>query len=229
MEQHDWQSQEYVDQWVAADAAHADERRPLLRRIANLIPFSHDTEIRVLDIGAGHGALAREVLELFPKAVVVCHDHSEPMLAHARRLLAEDDERVSFVRSDLLDPDWARELTEPFDAVVSSGSIHHVSDPGRIRAIYREIYPLVWMRGAFLNLDTVAPAGPATAQAYQRDRALEGGERLGAVRGQRARAAKDAEPATLENQLRWLREAGFKEADCLWKDGPNVVLAAFRS
>jgi hypothetical protein len=43
------------------------------------------------------------------------------------------------------------------------------------------------------------------------------------------RVTNDAtEPATLENQLRWLREAGFKEVDCLLKDRQSVVLAAFR-
>src|SRR5207237_2956762 len=57
---HDWLSQPYVDHWISSDATRDEERRPLLRRVANFIPFSHAADIRVLDIGAGYGALGQE-------------------------------------------------------------------------------------------------------------------------------------------------------------------------
>lgn len=34
----------------------------------------------MLDVGCGHGALSAEVLAAFPRARVVCHDFSDPML-----------------------------------------------------------------------------------------------------------------------------------------------------
>ncbi len=37
----------------------------------------------------------------------------------------------------------------------------------------------------------------------------------------------DAEPATLENRLRWLREAGFRDVDCFWKNPPAVIIGGF--
>ncbi len=230
-EHHDWLSQSYVDEWIGTDATRDEHRRPLLRRVANFIPFSHDADIRVLDIGAGYGALSQEVLQLFPKATVVCHDYSEAMFKHARERLAWAGDRVSFVQADLFDPHWSEALRGPFDAVVSSICIHNLRDPQRIKAVYQEIFPLVWQRGAFLNCDLVRPAGAAVTEAYQRDRALlEGAERTGRGRGMGGQRITDdaAEPATLENQLGWLREAGFKEVDCLLKDRQSVILAAFR-
>jgi tRNA (cmo5U34)-methyltransferase len=143
--------------------------------------------------------------------------------------LAWAGDRVSFAKCDLFDPSWASALRGPFDAIVSSICIHNLRDPQRIKAVYQEVFPLVWQRGAFLNCDLVRPAGPSITEAYQRDRALREGERERGRGMQGRRVTDDAtEPATLENQLRWLREAGFKEVDCLLKDRQSVVLAAFR-
>jgi len=37
------------------------------------------------------------------------------------------------------------------------------------------------------------------------------------------------EPATLANQLRWLRKAGFDEAERFSHDGRDVMIGAFRA
>src|SRR5579871_5130007 len=228
MEHHDWQSQEYVDHWISSDATHDDERRPILRRVANLIPSTPDAPICVLDIGAGYGVFSQQVLEAFPQAVVVCMDYSEPMFVHARARLAWAGARTSFVKADLYDPEWAAGLPGPFDAVVSSLCIHNLRDPQRIKAVYREVFPLVRPGGAFFNCDMVRTPGPAIAEAYRRDQGPREGEQRGGGRSNRPVTDEGAEPATLENQLRWLREAGFDEVDCFWKDRMNVSLVAFR-
>src|SRR5438552_8708471 len=177
---HDWQSQAYVDEWISGDHTRDDDRAPLLRRVANFIPFSHEAQIRVLDIGAGYGALSQQVLELFPNATLVCQDYSDPMIGHAREWLAWAGARVSFVKSDLFDPKWTVDLPGPFDAVVSSICIHNLRDPRRIKAVYAEVFPLVWMKGAFLNCDLVRVPSPTIAEAYRRDRALhEDGPAIG--------------------------------------------------
>jgi tRNA (cmo5U34)-methyltransferase len=224
---HDWHSAAYVDDWISGDHTRDSERLPLLRRVANFIPFSHDAQIRVLDIGAGYGALSQQVLELFPNAAVICQDYSDPMIGHARERLAWAGSRVSFVKADLYDPEWTAELQRPFDAVVSSICIHNLRDPQRIHAVYDEVFPLVWTKGAFLNCDLVRVPGPLIADAFRRDRALgENGPAIGGGQGMGGPA--EDEPATLENQLRWLRGSGFTEVDCLWKERQNVVLGAFR-
>ena len=225
----DWHSWHFVDHWVRADSGKDAERAQILRRTANFIPFSHDTAIRVLDIGSGTGALAHHVLEIFPSSEVVCHDYSAFMLNHARERLAWAGERVSFVLSDLTDPDWMAEVEKPFDAVVTADCLHYLNGPERIKAVYENAMSLVWDRGAFINCDTIQVPGPSSAQAYQRDRAfLEGAKTAPPPARRTPKNEGDPDPATLENQLRWLREAGFADVDCLLKDGPTGILGAFR-
>ena len=198
---HDWHSREYVDGWISSNEKRDDSRLAALQRVAGLIPHDPKSAIRALDIGAGYGLLSEQVLERFPRAEVVCHDFSEPMFAHARKRLASASERVSFARGDLSKPSWNAKVAGPFDAVVSSVAIHNVRYPERIRAIYSEIFPLVGPGGCFFNFDLVFAGGDSS-------------------RG-------DAEPATLENQLRWLREAGFRDVDCFWKNPPAVIIGGF--
>jgi ubiquinone/menaquinone biosynthesis C-methylase UbiE len=154
---HDWHSATYVEEWIENDVTRDAQRRPILRRVAELLPFDRDAEVRVLDVGGGYGMLTREVLEALPNSRVVLHDFSRPMFDEAKRRLGSLADRVEFAASDLRDPSWTESLHGPFDAVVSSIAIHNVRDPERIRAIYRELKPLVAAGGCFANLDLVFP------------------------------------------------------------------------
>ena len=250
--EHDWHSEEYVDHWIGTDVTRDEERRPLLGKVAAFIPFDSDARIRVLDVGAGYGALSQQVLEAFPNAEAVCHDFSEPMFAHAKERLTWAGPRVSFVKGDLMSPEWTIPLGGLFDAVVSSIAIHNVRFPERIRGIYREVFTLVRPGGCFLNYDLFFPAGPLLRRTYRRSTLLARQRRLKAETGEersleeleqemRQRRAgrppgggearqltEGAEPASLENQLRWLREAGFDESDCLWKETQTAIIGGFR-
>src|SRR5688572_29400326 len=250
---HDWHSQQYVQEWIASQ--RDDNRVALLHRMIDLIPLDPDGEIRVLDIGGGYGAVTKVLLESFPRARVVLQDFSEPMLDEARQRLSNYSDSVSFVQSDLMTPAWSVELGGEFDAVVSSRAIHNVRFPDRIRAIYAEVFAKVAPGGCFLNFDEVVAAGPLVAKAeqhaqlmsrrrhlYEQSRQLhplDSPELTGSSRRRMEthshaseedeRRIAEQEPNTVANQLHWLVEAGFKEADCPWRDGNRAILAAFRA
>jgi tRNA (cmo5U34)-methyltransferase len=249
---HDWSSESYVRDWIAAQ--RDDRMAEQLRRAVHLIPFDPDRPIRVLDVGGGYGAVTRAVLEVFPSARVTLQDISEPMIAEAKQRLADFGNAVTYSRSDLTDPNWTAALEGQFDAVVSARAIHNVRFPDRIRAIYAEIAAKVAPGGCFVNLDQAAAAGPlveaATRQAQRMARRRRLFEQTGAWHplnspelGSRRDARDDhdeasaedrariemQEPATLANQLRWLVEAGFAEADCAYRDGGRVLLIAYKA
>ena len=93
----------------------------------------------------------------------------------------------------------------PFDAVVSSFAIHHVSH-ARKRTLYEEIFSRLSPGGVFANLEHVSsPTGALHARFFQ---AME-----------MALAEEDASNQLLdvETQLAWLREIGFDDVDCYWK------------
>jgi tRNA (cmo5U34)-methyltransferase len=250
---HDWHSSSYVRDWV--EAQRDDERALRLRRMMWLIPFDPDAEIRVLDIGGGYGMVTHLVLDTFPHARVVLHDYSEPMIAEARNRLAAYGDAVSFARGDLMTPDWVENLDGQFDAVVSSIAIHNVRYPDRIHGTYREVFPFVAPGGCFLNLDRVEGEGLLARNAERHAQVMARRQEVFEETGQRrsfAEVEPDVyvrrgrtqahgeprepdermaahEPATLANQLRWLKEAGFAEVECFWRDRQQAVIGAFRA
>jgi tRNA (cmo5U34)-methyltransferase len=198
----------------------------MLQRMVSFIPRDAGAAIRVLDIGGGYGLVSQQVLEAYPQATVVLHDYSEPMFGHSRQRLAWAGDRVSYVKADLFDPAWNQAFDGQFDAVVSAIAIHNIRSAERIHAIYREIFPLVCQGGCFLNYDRIPPVSALLAAVYH-----HAANRVMPAQGTRlsTRATHTEDPATLENQLRWLREAGFDVSDCLWKDLQVAIIGGFRS
>jgi tRNA (cmo5U34)-methyltransferase len=220
--EHDWLSASYVEQWIAGDARRHDERRPKLRRAASLLPFDRDLPLRVVDLGGGSGEFAAQVLEEFPNSTAVIHDFSAPMLMAARERLAEFRPRVDFQISDLRERGWSGSLSGPFDAVISAIAIHNLWDPAAIRAVYEEVFTIVSPGGVFLNLDYIFPRSALLSGLYARVTATPAGS------SPSSRPRDGVDDATLESQLRWLREAGFAAVDCVNKDLSEVLLCALR-
>ncbi len=216
-----------------------------------LLPFQPGDIIRVLDIGTGDGALSLEILGAYPKTQLVCHDFSETMLDRARQRLAHFLEAVTFVKGDLRDPVWTHAIEGKFDAVVSSIAIHNVAEstqgasPERVREIYGEVFGLVKPGGCFLNYDYVTASGPVVQRIYRKERLTAEQARLKADTGiekslqeleqefhERRRGGSQSlpEPGALPilDQLEWLRQAGFDEVDCFWKDQRSAIFGGFR-
>ena len=245
---HDWHSDEYVAGYVERarrEAASGGERLDLL---ADLIPFGKDDPITVLDVGGGFGRISAVVLEGFPNARVTLHDYAEPMLARARTFLAPYADRVQFVKADLFSTDWLAAAGGPsgqrFDAVVSAIALHNLQDSDRLREIYREIYGVLNDGGCFLSLDIVNAASREMHLRYgkvshaRRQRTIAAAERRGeTVEIRRGSGADGSDPlswewppfpASVGEQIEWLRDAGFSQVDCFWKDLGNALVGGFK-
>jgi ubiquinone/menaquinone biosynthesis C-methylase UbiE len=152
----------------------------------------------ILDLGCGDGRLASIVLDAYPDSTAVCVDMSATMLEAASQRFGSD-ERVTLVHHNLDEP---LHCDGPFDAVVSSFAIHHVSDPRKL-ALYGEVAALLAPGGVFCNLDIVASPTQALHQKWR--------EEMGA----------EDDPSDvlcdLQSQLRWLSAVGLRDVDCIWK------------
>jgi ubiquinone/menaquinone biosynthesis C-methylase UbiE len=162
-DQHDWHSQDYVAHWVARDLTRADERRPILDRLLGAAPFAPNDPIAVLDVGGGSGVVSGAVAQAFPNAQITVQDFSAPMIEHARERFAARAARMRYVRSDLSDPAWDRNIEGPFDLAVSGIAIHNLREMAVISACYAAVRRLLRTGGCFLNYDLFDRAGGLSA------------------------------------------------------------------
>jgi tRNA (cmo5U34)-methyltransferase len=193
-----------ANSWVSAEKAadylaradqlphRGDGERVLVRDLSGALPG------RVLDLGCGDGRLSALVLAASPPSVATLVDMSPPMLAAAAQRF-DGDERVTLITHDLADE---LPFDEPFDAIISSLAIHHVSNE-RKRALYAEIARLLAPGGVFGNLEIVASPTQALHDQWR--------EEMG------ARDDPSDVLCDMAIQLSWIEEAGLDNVDCIWK------------
>jgi tRNA (cmo5U34)-methyltransferase len=177
----------------------------------------------VLDLGAGTGLLARAVATAHPDAELTLLDGSSAMLEQARAAIGDAATYVVADLADALPPG-------PWDAVVSALAIHHTEDDVK-RALFRRVHDGLAPGGLFVNAEHVS--GPTALfedanQAWHERRAAE----LGATVAEWAAAAERMRAdrrAPVEQQLGWLRDVGFADVDCVFKEYGFAVLVGRRA
>ena len=178
---------------------------------------------RVLDLGAGTGLLSAAVAAAYPGVSIELLDASEPMLGEARERLGDAAIAVHVA-------DMAQTLPDgPFGAVVSALAIHHLTDPDK-RRLFERVHEVLAPGGVFVNAEQVSAPTPELTEIYTRHW-RESCRALGATEDELADAAQRMRHdrcADAESQLRWLREAGFEQVDCVYKDWRQAVLCGFK-
>ena len=179
---------------------------------------------RILELGAGSGLMTAMLRRRFPNAQIHLIDFSEAMLELARARLGGDS-GIVYQRADYL----AEPLPGEFCAVVSSLSIHHIEDEGK-REVFRRAHGALKPNGVFVNADQVAGPTPELDARYKA-LWLDQVRALGATEQQIADSLyrqREARCSPVEDQLLWMREAGFADADCWYKENRFAVLAGTR-
>jgi tRNA (cmo5U34)-methyltransferase len=187
---------------------------------------------RFLDLGAGAGAMSELLLGELPGSEGVLVDFSEPMLARVSVNLAGHDGRWRAITGDLNDPAWRGALPEGrYDAVVSGLAIHHLP-PGRKPALFAEIFELLEPGGVFVNMDYVAIDGPLRGlfDEHMLANAVQAERDSGGTRHEHELDLEDDvdRPDTVEDQLRWLREAGFEQVEVHFKWAEAAIFGGAR-
>ena len=110
----------YVSDWAAGQDQKGKDRQEPFRVLAETIPYDKALAIRILDVGAGYGALTQFLLSHFSNAIAVCQDGSEEMAKLGRERMQHLKGRFDYVLCDFSKPGWTQKLTGPFEAVVSA-------------------------------------------------------------------------------------------------------------
>ncbi len=102
----------------------------VLARLEGIAP-----DASVLDVGCGTGRVTEALLAIVPRGRILAVDASEEMVALARARLGD---RAEVWCQDVLD----LELDEPVDAIVSTATLHWVTDHDRLwRRLARALRP----------------------------------------------------------------------------------------
>jgi tRNA (cmo5U34)-methyltransferase len=158
------------------------------------------TEVRaMLELGIGTGETARRVRAVHPRARLTAIDSSPEMLDRARSDFPDSDLRVARLEDAL--PEG------PFDLVYSALVVHHLDGAGK-RDLFRRVAAALRTGGVVVFADVVVPEDPEDQQTP--------------IDGEYDR------PDRLDDQLEWLREAGF-EATPVWVHRDLAVVRAWKT
>ncbi len=204
----------YYDDWMRIALPGYDD---LFGTATTLIPALAGDPVDVLDLGAGTGLFSWHVLRRFPRSRLVLVDLAGKLLDVARRRFAglPVEVRLADYRALALEPG------RRFDAVISSLSIHHLEDAEKA-ALFGRAFGLVRPGGVFVNVDQIKAGSPAVGERYWSDwlaRVRAAGAPEDQIAESIDRRRTYDRDASLEDQLRWLREAGVADVDCVYKNG----------
>ncbi len=194
----------------------------LFGNAVRVIPFTMNSPIRVLDLGAGTGSFAAHVAAVYPNARFVLMDVADKMLEAAREHFKDQGERFAFEVADYRDIKGEGE----YDLVISSLSIHHLTDDEKAN-LFKTVFSLLKPAGAFINIDQIR-GETETLRRLNWNRWLNHVQSSGAtdeqIRASIERRTTYDKDALLADQVNWLKQAGFSDVDVVYK---NFFLGVF--
>lgn len=181
---------------------------------------------KIMDVGAGTGLLSALYAERYPQAKIDLIDISEEMLIKAGERF-EGNDNIEFILQD-----FAEMETEEgeYDVVISALAIHHLTDEMK-QKLFGKIYYSLRPGGMFINADQVLGASEFSERIYTsawRTMVENHTELTQEEKSSAFERIKLDKMSTLENQLKWLQDAGFNDAENFYQSYNFVVFAALK-
>ncbi|MDD4956782.1 MAG: class I SAM-dependent methyltransferase [Candidatus Omnitrophica bacterium] len=192
----------------------------MIDTLVSALPFGDANGLRILDIGCGTGNITRVVKERFPEASVTCMDLAENMIAAAKKKLAKLN-GIEFKRCDITE----FEFREPYDAIISSLTLHHIRDGKVKRSLYKKFRENLKPGGVFYNADVVLWSTKHLASLYMDKWGafMEKYLTIEEVRDTFDKHHAEDHPFRIMEELEWLKDAGFRDIEVLWRNYNGAV------
>jgi tRNA (cmo5U34)-methyltransferase len=175
---------------------------------------------RVIDLGAGTGALSERITRALPVHMVVLDADAE-MLKRAASRLAPVRERIELRHGTFGEP------LPRVHAAVASLALHHVHESTDKRDVYRNILTSLREGGVIVNADAMIPAQEALAMPLRRRWAahlMANGDTEKRAFERFAEWSLEDRYYSVDEEIAMMRDAGFAEVDVRWRVGPMAVV-----
>lgn len=212
-----WSDQEFATDWDTDTAISNPSRSLLLDLLVSIVHDAYVEGNKVLDLGFGSGHVENKLFHVLPSVQIVGVDASDVMMAKAREKL-ENNPNIMMIKHDLNE---INDLILPegkYQIALTSFVLHEVPSAQK-REIFEYIYKTLMPKGIYILVDRFKIDADGLNQAYagqwnwQRRLENSTGAKPFAKYAEEMSAKEDS-PDTMEDQLFWLREIGFKSA-CL--------------
>jgi ubiquinone/menaquinone biosynthesis C-methylase UbiE len=223
---------------VAAYDADMDlmhpNRHKMVEAIIAVLAATTPAPRLAIDLGTGTGFLLDRLLRRFPDCRAVAVDGSQQMVAAAKSRLGALAERVEFVVGDFRRPEALGHGVASADAVVSAYALHHLNLQEKAR-LMGHCRTLLKENGWLLNADLVVAEDEFLEALVQRMRVSgivdrSHGQDLRFRDAAQTRRFLDElernecdQPQRQAEDLRVLRESGYRHVAVFWKETREVV------
>jgi len=213
-----------LDEYDARIRTFVPHYEEMIDRVADALHLVDAAHPTVVDLGIGTGALARACLAVRPDTRLIGIDADAQMLDTARARLG------GMENVQLIEANFVEHALPAADAFVACIALHHIREPAAKQKFYGRVFECLRPGGVLISADCFPGALPALALRHHEAwlAHLEHSyPRSEAEAYLRAWAEEDIYFA-LEDELTWLRRAGFRP-EVLWRREGFAVVAAVRT
>jgi tRNA (cmo5U34)-methyltransferase len=182
--------------------------------VVQLVDFSKENKLSILDLGVGTGQTALSLLQKFPNATLDGIDISPKMIEQAKTRLKNFLDRITFSEKDIKN----LKISKLYDACVAVLSIHHLNENQKPK-LFRKIFDNLKVDGMFVIGDIIKFDSEKVTNEKEEEWRNFLIKNLGEKEGQYwfENYQEEDLPSSVSNQLEWLKQAGFKEVKCIWE------------
>ncbi len=220
MPKDNWDDQKFAKDWDIDAAVNNPMRNLLLSLLTTIVKENYKHGDKILDLGFGSGQVEQLILKGLPDAEFVGVDSSEAMMGLATGKITED--KLTAIQYDLNNISGLELPKANYGIAITSFALHEISAKAK-QAVFKYIYKTLSKDGIYILVDRFKIPTDTLPAVYKSQWNWQAANRnttnwsdwkesfedyAGRLR------TKDDSPDTVEDQLNWLREAGFN-ASCL--------------
>ncbi len=190
--------------------------------VIKLVKFEQDARLKILDLGIGTGQTAFELLQKFPHSYVDGIDLSKKMMDIAKSRLRQFSQRVNFIESDMID----FKPKQKYDVCIAVLSVHHLNSMQK-QEMFVKIFNNLKPNGIFVIGDLIIGNSKGETNRLEKMWKKYLIKTFGRDKAKKLFDDPHKEediPDSIDNQLKWLKESGFKWVECKWKKINCAVL-----